>query len=146
MGEKRRGGRIFYEMVATIYRRCVIRPNLRFLTRHFPPGSKLLHAGWAAAGGCGTPSTVFIKVVDIPILPLDLYSRNNPDVWRIEQDDILKLHQKDGQFDGVYNLGVMEHFEHPQIITILKEFRRVLKGGGKIVFFGRIAGPAVFLS
>ncbi len=127
----------FYEMVATIYRRCVIRPNLeRFLIKHFPPGSKLLHAGCGSGQvDVGLHQRYSIKAVDISYPALDLYSRNNPDVWRIEQDDILKLHQKDGEFDGVYNLGVMEHFEHPQIITILKEFRRVLKGGGKIVIF-----------
>lgn len=37
--------------------------------------------------------------------------------------------------DGIYNLGVMEHFPHEDIQKILKEFHRVLKEDGKIVIF-----------
>lgn len=128
---------LVYEIVAAIYRQFLIRFNLeRFLVNNFTPGSKLLHAG------CGSGQVDLqlhkwysITAVDISYSALNLYSQNNPDVWRIEQDDILNLHQKDGVFDGVFNLGVVEHFERGKIITILKEFRRVLKDEGKIVIF-----------
>jgi predicted SAM-dependent methyltransferase len=38
-------------------------------------------------------------------------------------------------YEGVYNLGVMEHFTEDEIRAILKEFHRVLKPGGKIALF-----------
>jgi ubiquinone/menaquinone biosynthesis C-methylase UbiE len=41
----------------------------------------------------------------------------------------------DNSFDGVYNLGVMEHFTNDEIRTILTEFHRVTKPGGKILLF-----------
>ena len=39
------------------------------------------------------------------------------------------------EYGGVYNLGVMEHFEQTQIQDILSEIRRVLKPGGKLLIF-----------
>jgi len=40
-----------------------------------------------------------------------------------------------GTFDGIYNLGVMEHFREEEIHKILKEFHRTLKPGGKLLLF-----------
>jgi len=37
--------------------------------------------------------------------------------------------------DGIYNLGVMEHFTEQEIGKILDEFRRVLKPHAKAVLF-----------
>lgn len=42
---------------------------------------------------------------------------------------------KDEMVDGIYNLGVMEHFSEEQIQNILKEFHRVLKKDGTIILF-----------
>jgi predicted SAM-dependent methyltransferase len=38
-------------------------------------------------------------------------------------------------YDGIYNLGVMEHFTEEEIKRILDEFHRVLKPDGKIILF-----------
>jgi ubiquinone/menaquinone biosynthesis C-methylase UbiE len=52
----------------------------------------------------------------------------------------------DGSFDGVYNLGVMEHFTEQEVLQILAEFRRVLVPGGKIViFWPHIHAPSVYV-
>lgn len=40
---------------------------------------------------------------------------------------------RDGSIDGIWNLGVMEHFTHDQIDEMLREFRRVLVPGGRII-------------
>ena len=40
-----------------------------------------------------------------------------------------------GSFDGVYNLGVVEHFTEEDIRRILGELRRVIRTGGKVVLF-----------
>jgi len=39
----------------------------------------------------------------------------------------------DGSINGIWNVGVMEHFTHSEIDVIMKEFYRVLKTGGRIV-------------
>ena len=50
-------------------------------------------------------------------------------------DSIFSVPVPDSSFDGIYNLGVMEHFTEDEIMGILKEFHRVLKSNGKIILF-----------
>lgn len=47
--------------------------------------------------------------------------------------DIFALPFRDGALDGIWNVGVMEHFTHPEIDAILREFARVLKPGRRAV-------------
>lgn len=42
---------------------------------------------------------------------------------------------EDETFDGIYDLGVIEHFTEDEIQQILMEFKRVLKKNGKICLF-----------
>ena len=51
------------------------------------------------------------------------------------QADITCLPFADSSIDGGWNLGVMEHFEEATGIDILREVRRVLKPGAKVVLF-----------
>ena len=126
-----------YDLVAGVYRRMIIKRNLnRALQKAFPPGSVLLHAG------CGSgqvdidlQTTMRITALDISPGALFLYARNNPLAAAIKHGSIFNLPFPDGSFDGIYNLGVMEHFTHEEIAQILREFRRVLRPEGKIVLF-----------
>ena len=47
--------------------------------------------------------------------------------------DIFCLPFQSDAIDGIWNVGVMEHFTHDQIDAILREFRRVLKPGSRVV-------------
>jgi SAM-dependent methyltransferase len=47
--------------------------------------------------------------------------------------DIFSLPFQNNSLDGIWNVGVMEHFTHEQIDAILLEFRRALKPGGRII-------------
>jgi SAM-dependent methyltransferase len=49
--------------------------------------------------------------------------------------DLFHLPLGPGSVDGIWNLGVMEHFERAALVRSLAEFRRVLKPGGTIVLF-----------
>jgi len=126
-----------YELVAGIYRRGIIKRNLnKAIRREFQEGSTLLHAG------CGSgqvdvelQGSMRITALDISAGALRLYSRNNPSAAGIKHGNIFELPFPDASFQGVYNLGVMEHFTREQIDAILKEFDRVLQPGGKIVLF-----------
>jgi SAM-dependent methyltransferase len=47
--------------------------------------------------------------------------------------DIFNLPYADGSLDGIWNVGVMEHFTHDEIDRIMTEFHRVLKPGKRII-------------
>jgi dolichol-phosphate mannosyltransferase len=126
-----------YDVIAAIYRNSVIRRQLRRqIRRHFRPGSELLHAGCGSGQvDVGLHADMKITALDISPNALELYLRTNPDAQTVRHGSILALPFPDASYNGVYNLGVMEHFECAQIDQILKEFRRVLKPGGTIVIF-----------
>ena len=126
-----------YEIIAAVYRKLFIRPNLkRALKKAFGKGDRLLHAGCGSGqADVDLHGRFRIDAVDISIPALELYARNNPKVWRVEQADLFRLPHAEATFDGVFNLGVMEHFDENQIQALLGEFRRVLKPGGKVALF-----------
>jgi dolichol-phosphate mannosyltransferase len=126
-----------YDLIAGVYRRMIIKRNLNHaISRVFAPGSSLLHAG-CGGGQVDQDLQNVMRVTGLDISPgaLFLYSRNNPGAAGVKHGSIFALPFADGTFDGIYNLGVMEHFTSEQIAQILKEFRRVLRPGGKAVMF-----------
>ena len=126
-----------YDLIAGIYRRMFIKRNLdRAVRRNFPAGATLLHAG-CGSGQVDTDlqTTMHITALDISPGALVLYARNNPKVAALKHGSIFELPFPDGSFQGIYNLGVMEHFTREQIARILVEFRRTLRPDGKIVLF-----------
>jgi dolichol-phosphate mannosyltransferase len=126
-----------YEMIASIYRISVIRSQLRrALARTYERGSSLLHAGCGSGQvDQGMHGRFSITAVDISPPALNLYARNNPDARAIRHASILSLPFPDASFDGVYNLGVLEHFTRSEIAAVLTEFRRVLKPDGRLLIF-----------
>lgn len=130
--------RRLYSFIAGVYRRLAIRRNLNhFMRKHFRPGDRLLHAG------CGSGQVdaqlsreMEITAVDISLPALESYRRNNPQAREVRHGDILQLRGvAEASFDGAYNLGVVEHFTHEQIVRILREMGRTVKPGGKVVIF-----------
>jgi dolichol-phosphate mannosyltransferase len=137
-----------YELIAGVYRRAVIKPNLqRAIFRSFRPGVELLHAGC----GSGQVDVALQKIVRITALDISpealcLYARNNPGAKEIRHGNILDLPFASASFDGVFNLGVMEHFTPEEIDRILREFHRVLRPGGKLlIFWPMTSAPSVIV-
>ncbi len=130
--------RLIYSAIAAIYRRLTIRRSLNhFARKHFAPGDRLLHAG-CGSGQVDTELSHEMKItaVDISVPALESYRRNNPRAEAIWHGDILHLDDvAGGTFDGAYNLGVVEHFTHEQIIQILREMGRTVRPGGKVMIF-----------
>ena len=126
-----------YATIASFYRKVFIRPRLhRTLSRHFPHGSRLLHAG--CGGGQvdqGLHSRMRITALDISVDALQLYQAHNPDARSLRHGDILALPYAADGFDGYYSLGVVEHFTEQEIQKIFAEAARVLRPGGKMVLF-----------
>jgi SAM-dependent methyltransferase len=129
-------GRV-YDAMAAFYRRWIIRPSLnRFVRRHFRPGALVLHAG-CGSGQVDADIRRTVSIIGLDISPnaLRLYRRVSRDHCRAVRGDILRIPLRDGAMDGVYNLGVMEHFDEGAIRRILREFRRVLKPDGRVLVF-----------
>jgi ubiquinone/menaquinone biosynthesis C-methylase UbiE len=126
-----------YDLAAALYRNTILKRHLEStISREFQPGARLLHAG--CGGGpvdANLHQQVRITAVDISPSALDFYRRSNPDAEDVRHADIMDLPFPNGSFDGAYNLGVVEHFDRPQLTKVFSELRRVLKPNGKLVVF-----------
>jgi len=126
-----------YGVIASIYRKCIIGPTLnRAIFKSFLPQDILLHAGCGSGQVDRDISPRYsIYALDISPAALMLYQRSNPAVKKLIHGSIFAIPLEDSSVDGIYNLGVMEHFTPGEIQAILQEFKRVLKPNGKIVLF-----------
>ncbi|HEY3805812.1 MAG TPA: glycosyltransferase [Kofleriaceae bacterium] len=135
-GAKQRRATAVYDVIATLYRNAVIKRRLQAtVQREFAPEAVLLHAG------CGSGQVdvdlhehARIVAVDISTSALELYRRENPR-GEVKHASIFALPFDDGTFDGVYNLGVVEHFTRDELQRVFRELFRVLKPDGKLVLF-----------
>ena len=126
-----------YDTLVTVYRNAVIKRRLEAtLKREFHQGARLLHAG------CGSGQVdedlhkhARITAIDISPSALALYRRHNPEAEAVRHASIFNLPFPEGSFDGAYNLGVVEHFDHEALTRAFTEVRRVLKPAGKLVVF-----------
>jgi len=130
-------GNLAYKVIATIYRRLIIARNLHAdIIGTFPPQARLLHAGCGSGQvDVGFQKTMRLTAVDTSHCALETYVRAVPGAEEIQHASIFALPFDDDTFDGIYNLGVMEHFPAEEITAILQEFRRVLKPDGRLLIF-----------
>jgi len=126
-----------YDRIAVFYRKYIIKPYLRkYISRYFNTESRILHAG------CGSGQVEEeIAGSSFPLIGMDI-SQNALSVYRqghtdptLIRGDILSMGIKGESLDGLYNLGVMEHFSEGEIRTILQEYRRILKPNGVAILF-----------
>lgn len=135
--KNKRASGIVYEIIATLYRNLVIKRRLnQEIRRTFPRGARLLHAG------CGSGQVdadiqheMRLTAVDISPAALQRYRETVPHAEAVKHASIFALPFADGSFEGIYNLGVMEHFSEAQIQGILAEFRRALAADAKLLLF-----------
>lgn len=135
--EKKKPAALIYDLVAALYRKFVIKPSLNYFAgKHFRPGAEVLHAG-CGGGQVDTDiaRTLRISALDISAQALSMYRKCQPRSERLIHGSICEIPVPESSFDGVYNLGVMEHFTETEIHRIFREFNRVLKPGGKVVLF-----------
>lgn len=126
-----------YRSIASLYRQLIIKRALnKTIESEFKKGSLLLHAG---SGGGQVDQDILKKydvtALDISAEALKLYKIYNGEKSKVLKASIFDIPVKDKSFDGIYNLGVHEHFTGEENKKIFKEFIRVLKDEGKIVLF-----------
>lgn len=128
---------LLYELASTVVRTCLVRPQLnRIATKLFSMDSDLLHAG------CGSGQVdqqlrhrFNISAVDLSSAAVRHYNCLNEPIVKALTANITSLPFPDKSFDGVYNLGVMEHMTDSEICAGFKEFYRVLRPEGKLLLF-----------
>ena len=134
--KKQENKKSLYGVIAEVYRKLLIRRALTyFIFKHFKLNSKLLHTG-CGSGQVDKDISKKMKIIGLDISEdaLRIYKKENPDNGTIYAS-IFDIPCKDKSFDGIYNLGVMEHFREEEILKILKEYKRVLKDDGKLLIF-----------
>jgi len=124
-----------YGVIAGVYRKFLIRPFLnRFIRLNFSRQMDLLHTG---CGGGMVDDDIAgyanITAIDFSSAAIASYKGRHQDKVTCVVTDIRQMAIKDSSFDGIYNLGVMEHFLRDDHDRILGEFRRILKPDGKLL-------------
>lgn len=59
----------------------------------------------------------------------------NPRIDRCVKADMFSMQFQGNSIDGIWNVGVMEHYSMKDIDRLLREFRRILKDNGKVILF-----------
>jgi SAM-dependent methyltransferase len=135
--KKKSKSQTVYRFIASLYRNLIIKGALNyFINSEFKKEAKLLHAG----SGAGQVDNDIVKKFDITALDisaeaLKLYKFYNGKNAKTLKASIFDIPVKSSSFDGIYNLGVMEHFTQSEDEKILRELSRVLKPQGKILLF-----------
>lgn len=119
----------------SFYRKAVFARGVSyFADRYFPAQGILVEAGSGTAetsmriGKNGGQRKLVALDIVLPVL-----ERVHPVMDVRMCADIFQLPFQDGSLDGLWNVGVMEHFTHEQIDRILQEFHRVLKEDHNII-------------
>jgi predicted SAM-dependent methyltransferase/uncharacterized protein YbaR (Trm112 family) len=119
----------------SFYRKVVFARTVQyFLDRHFPPTGVFVEAG------SGTSETSMridkrdgARCLVATDIVLSVLSRCHPVMDVRVCGDIFCLPFRDASVEGIWNVGVMEHFTHEKIDQMMREFHRVLTPGGPII-------------
>lgn len=119
----------------SFYRKAFVARSVRhFVGRYFPRTGIYLEAG---SGTSETSHRIDKHNGAMTLLALDIIYPvllNCDPIMDVRLcADIFQLPFKDCSLDGIWNVGVMEHFTHSEIDAILHQFYRVLKPGGRVI-------------
>ena len=133
------GGRSsFFGRLASLVRKGILSRAVRHYTdRFFPTGGLLVEAGCGTAQASATvrPRGRTLVGLDFSLSAL-LEARQGQTPFHVFlRGDIRALPFADGTVDGVWNLGVLEHFPPDEARSILRELLRVLRPGRSAVLF-----------
>lgn len=121
--------------LANLYRRNFLsRPMSKMIEKYFPPTGLFLEAG------CGSATDTFHyekkarKFIAMDISPAALLlAIQQKNIDEVQLGDICSMTFPENHFDGIWNLGVMEHFVYPDMAKAFAEMRRVLKPGAHVI-------------
>jgi SAM-dependent methyltransferase len=131
-------GRAAFSLASKAMRKFIFQPAVaHYCDRFFPKSGIFIEMG------CGTAySSLRLPRHGRTLIGLDFSAvalrkaRADANLNGVIQADMLAVPCRCDSVDGIWNLGVMEHFTESEIRLCLREFRRVLKpGGGVTILF-----------
>jgi SAM-dependent methyltransferase len=135
--ESLRTGRFLFSLAAKAVRRYLFQPAVAWYGARF-----FRESGVFVEMGCGSAhSSARLSKRKRTLIGLDFSAAALRAAIRegrmdaLVQADIFALPYTSDSIDGIWKLGVMEHFTEPEIYDCLAEFRRVLKPGGIVILF-----------
>ncbi|MDP2750791.1 MAG: class I SAM-dependent methyltransferase, partial [Nanoarchaeota archaeon] len=93
------------------------------------------------AGSGSSQTSLRIKKLKRKIIAVDISEEALKEAKKVKivdetkLADIRKMPFKKNSIDGVWNLGVMEHFEEKEDVKIIDQFYELLKKDGKVILF-----------
>jgi SAM-dependent methyltransferase len=127
---------IFGRIVSLVRRQLLSRATRSYAERYFPRDGVFVEMGCGTAQSSGRIPTRERQLVALDFSARALREARAARVFgALVQADIERIPFAGSSLSGIWNLGVMEHFEAERGVRILKEFRRVLKPGGCAVLF-----------
>ena len=129
-----REGKTVFQQMLMFHRRVFIARAVEYwFDRYFPENGVFIEAGAGTSESSGRIINRRRRVIAVDISSFVLHGWN---IFNLKvQADIMHLPMAVSKVDGMWNLGVMEHFTDDQIVAILSEFRRVIKPNGVILLF-----------
>lgn len=130
-----------YAAIARFYRTRIISPAVRhYFRRYFSdaPGHVYLHAG---CGSGESDSLIGYEAANFVLMDISIEAlRIAKETTRFRKvhfvcGDIFAPPFRDSSIDGIWNLGVMEHFHEPDIARIFAGMGRIMKPGARCVIF-----------
>lgn len=116
------------------YRKVVFaRTVAHFAHRYFPRHGVFLEAGSGTSETSMRIDKGDQRILVAADIVLPVLAKGHPVMDVRVCCDIFRLPFQDNSLDGMWNVGVMEHFLHDQIDQIMAELQRVLKVGAPVI-------------
>lgn len=131
------GDSSFFGFLASLVRKTILCRAVRYYTdRFFAPRGYFVEAGCGTTQASATIARHERRLVALDFsLPALLAARGEAPHQFFLAGDIRRLPFRDGSLAGIWNLGVMEHFEPAVGREILVELRRALAPGAAAILF-----------
>lgn len=117
------------------FRKYIIAPAVaHYFDKYFPKKGVFVEAGSGSAQTSAKIRKYGRKIIAVDISEEALRQAGKIKVVdETRLADIRKMPFKKESLDGIWNLGVMEHFEEKEIIKIINHFHDLLKNDGKAI-------------
>lgn len=129
--------RVLFSLGAKAVRRFIFQPAVAWYgARYFPESGRFVEMGCGSAHSSARLQKRKRTLIGLDFSAAALRAATHEGrMDALVQADIFALPYQSNSIDGIWKLGVMEHFTDSEIQDCLSEFRRVLKPGGVVVLF-----------